>query len=266
MRPTPATAALWAVLLAVLVGGLLWALPRLAGPLAGQVPLQWEQALGERMMAHLAEQQPFCDAAPGEDALGRLTERLLAGSDWPIPVRVRVSPQPAVNAFALPGGNIVLLRGLLETARSPEEVAGVLAHEIAHALERHPLRGALRAAGIGLVFRALAGNASGLEDAAARGVETLLLRSYTRADESAADRRGLALLERAGLDGSALADLLERLDAGEGRGAQLPSLLSTHPLSRERSGKLRRLAPIARPEAAPALSPADWAALRAICG
>jgi predicted Zn-dependent protease len=246
----------------VFVAGLFLALPRLAGPLAALVPPAWEEALGERVVDEVTAGHPFCEAPGGVAALDTLTARLTAHADAPYPFRVRVSSLPGVNAFAAPGGQIVLLRELIRTARSPEEVAGVLAHEIAHGAERHPMQGLLRALGLQLLFSALLGDAGALEAAAGRFGQLLLVFSYTREDELAADRVGAALLNRAGLRGDGLVTFFRRLESERQGQAGLPRLLSTHPLTEERIARLETLAT----GAGPAMSKSEWAALRAICG
>lgn len=261
-RSPLAVALLSAVALAAVVAGIVLALPRLVEPLTGLVPERWEQALGEKVAAHLAQDHPFCEQAAGMAALEALTARLTATAETPYPFRVRVSSRPGVNAFAAPGGQIVILKDLLATAQTPEAVAGVLAHEIAHGLERHPLKGLLRAVGVQLLFNALIGDVTALDDFVEQFAQILLISSYTRADELAADRIGMALLNQAGIRGDGLVAFFQHMEAKQAGAAKVPQLLSTHPLTRERIELVESLAKAQ----GSAMSPGEWAALRAICG
>ncbi|MEE8394640.1 MAG: hypothetical protein V3S29_01200, partial [bacterium] len=94
--------------------GLLWGLPHLIDPLAGLVPQAWERALGEKVVRQIAPPALVCKAPAGAAALQRLVDRLLAGAPEPVSIRVRVARRPTVNAFAAPGGEIVVLQGLLD--------------------------------------------------------------------------------------------------------------------------------------------------------
>ena len=269
LRPGWVVAALALGLVALtLLAGALW-LPRLLAPLAQWVPARWEQALGERIVSQLAGEYPLCAVPAGREALSALSGRLAARTALPYPLRVHVLRSDGVNAFALPGGQIVVLQGLLQATHTPEELAGVLAHEIGHVERHHPMRGLIRAAGVALLAQALTGGAAGLDAAAARFGQTLVLTSYTRADESEADRFAVGLLRGAGMDATGLAQFLRRIAAQEPRPGALPALLATHPLSAERSAEIEAAARAAGAEGGPAphpaLLPEQWQALRRIC-
>jgi predicted Zn-dependent protease len=164
------------------------------------------------------------------------------------------------NAFALPGGAIVIFDGLIEFAETPEEVAGVLAHEMAHVIKRHGTEALLRSYGLELLIEALTGSAGG---GVAGGIgETLLGLSYSRDAEGEADRTGIELLLEAGLRADGIGRFFERFDEGPGDMPAALNLLSTHPSSETRA----RLADEAGSGGAPAMSEADWQALQVICG
>ncbi len=256
------TTALLAVTGLLAVGALaVLLLPRLAGPLTALVPAAWEEALGDRVVAQIAAARPFCRGEAGMAALERLSARLTAGKELSFPVRIEVSSREGVNAFAVPGGRIVVLRELISKANGPEEVAGVLAHEIAHGLERHPMRGLVRALGLKMVAGALLGDATVIEEAAGRFGQLLLIFAYTREDELAADRLAVALLNRAGMRGDGLLSFFRRLEAANAGAAGLPRLLSTHPLTSERIELIEAMS-TGRGDV---MTKAEWAALRAIC-
>lgn len=246
---------------------LVWiALPFAAGWTARQIPVAWEEALGERVWQQMrrllaaAEQDGMrqCAAPEGGAALARLVERLAREAQAPYRFRVTVIDIETANALALPGGRIVLFRGLIDSARQADEVAGVLAHEMAHIVRRHGTQALVRHMGLRALFGLVlgdvwAGPLGGMS-------ETLLQLSYSREAEAEADRVGLALLSAARIRADGLAAFFERLAR---EGADLPPglrFLATHPSHESRA----ELFAAAR-GGGPAMSADDWAALRAIC-
>jgi predicted Zn-dependent protease len=261
LRPTLVAGLLAVLLLAAGVLAAAWGLPRLAAPLAHWVPPAWEQALGERVVGQIAQGHSFCTRAAGQAALMRLVGRLAAQAELPFALQVHVLPSGTVNAFATPGGHIVVLQGLLRAVASPEELAGVLAHEIAHVAQRHPMQNVIRNAGTALLVQAVTGDASSLDAIAARFGQTLLLNAYSREDELAADRIGVELLNRADIRGDALAAFLRRLSAAQPGAEGAPPWLSTHPATAERIALIEAQAR----GRGRALSDAQWRALRGMC-
>lgn len=168
-----------------------------------------------------------------------------------------------VNAFALPGGQIVLFEGLIKKATSPEEVAGVLAHEIGHVEHRHALRRMVRAAGVGFLTSMVTGGV--VSDLS----QQLVVMDFSRQMEEEADDAALKALSEAGIALDGFADFFDRLAKEHGEDNSVfgddafETLLSTHPLSKERSARIRSHAnPM---NITPALSSTQWQALRNIC-
>ncbi|MDU7524176.1 MAG: M48 family metallopeptidase [Roseomonas mucosa] len=173
------------VLPAFLFGG-----PVLADMAARLVPTATERSLADRILAdHLST--PRCTQPQGQAALDGLVRRLapdLAN------VEAMVLDGPAVNAYALPGGRIVLMRGLLDQAGDSAEVAGILAHELGHVSRNHAMRALARAMGLQLLTGYVTGYA-GLS-APAAGAAVL---SGSRGFEAEADAWAAAALERSGI-------------------------------------------------------------------
>jgi beta-barrel assembly-enhancing protease len=238
-----AAAALW----------FLW--PPVADLAAGLVPRSWEDRLGRRLVEELLTTGEVCDEPAGTEALHRLTVRLT--EHLSTRVTVTVVDRAEVNAFAAPGGHILLLSGLIETAGSAEEVAGVLAHEIGHTVERHGMRSMVRNLGAGLIFELLTGGSS-LGSVA----PVLTMLAYSRDFEAEADARAVELLVAADIRTDGLADFFARLAREEERLPQVFAYLSTHP-----AAALRQIATArGSPAGGPAMAPEDWAALQGICG
>ena len=200
-----------------------------------------------------------CSSSDGDQALQAMTTRLTADYDTRIPLMVRVTDNEMVNAFALPGGQIVLFRGLIANASSAEEVAGVLAHEIGHVKRRHALRGVTRAMGLGIIASLVSG--SNVSEIA----QQLVSLSFNRNMEREADEDAVIILNGAQVSLEPLAHFFDRLaHKAENDLPEFVGFLSTHPMSAERAEALR----MQQSEAAPRkiLSDDEWASLRNICG
>lgn len=170
-------------------------------------------------------------------AVQEIVDRLKAATpDQGLDFRVHVQKSAEVNAFAAPGGLIVVYTGLIKEAGSAEEVAGVLAHEIAHATNRHSMRQLIYAGGI----LPLAGMLIGQPDAAAmfQNFGQLSELKFSRSQEEDADRTGFDTLVAAGISTEGMARFFDRL-ANTG-GAAPPSFLSTHPSSADRAAAIRK--------------------------
>lgn len=241
--------------------GLMIGLAPMSKLLAHLVPAGLERQWGQSIAAGLAGQMNACEGRDGARVLDALARRLAET----LPperrqVRVHVLRSKDVNALALPGGEIILFSGLINKAEGPDELAGVLAHELTHIGERHVTAAMIRALGVGVFATMITGDASGL---VASGLSATLAGAYSREDESAADSGALTLLEAAGIGSDGLAQFFRRLEAMEGGQGQVLAWLGTHPDSGRRAAAIeaRRL-PAPR---LPALSESDWQAVKRIC-
>ena len=245
-------------------------IPELAAQFAAIVPQSWEQRIGERIAEQIIGTLSLlesnsaavgsCRGGSAQEALDKLAARLSAEAVPPPLITLRVVDLKAANALALPGGQILIFRGLLEFAEHGDELSGVLAHEIGHVILRHPLEVAIKAASVSILASLIVGDIAG--GVAIAGVGAVLLTAaYTQNAERDADSLGIELLNNAGLDSLRLADLFERFgrEAHEPEGAL--SLLSSHPLSQERAQTARALAQAGRP----AFDAETWQAIRSMC-
>ncbi len=214
-----------------------WVASYAARNLPVEAEISWGQAILKTQLAgkNVVKGGPAFEAA--QAIMGRLKAALPEPA--PYPLSLNVIEDDAVNAFALPGGNMVLMTGLMREARSPEEVAGVLAHEIQHVLKRHVVKRLVQSLGWRVWVSVLVGGSDLAE--LAFGAGSLLELSYGRAQETEADLEGARLLAAAELPVRPLADFFERLDEKSDTEA-LPAFLSTHPLSQKRALRLRELA------------------------
>ena len=202
---------------AALAVTLLVLIPALADTLARLIPPETEARIGDGVLAQVEgllsddDESWVCSTPAGDRALSRMTGRLVADETLRGALTVAVVDHPMPNAFAAPGGRVVLFRGLLEMAETPEELAAVLAHEIGHVVHRDPTRLALRSAGsAGLLSLAL-GDATGGAFAAVMA-EAALGAGHSRAAETGADDFAHAMLTDAELPPEALGTLFARLE------------------------------------------------------
>lgn len=259
---------LWGGAAVAVVGLFFWlVLPALAGLIAEAIPGEVEQRFGARLVPAIADavgrrangRTAICGDSEGDARLRALMERVRPPADGMVPLRLWVMRSPMVNAVALPGGHIVVFSGLLGFAQSGDELAGVLAHEIGHAMMRHPTRIAIERATASAFFGLFFGDVAG--GAVLGGVGSLLLgNAYSRDMERAADERGVDILGRNGLDPRALARFFERLSVQYKDQERLLAFLSTHPPSDERAAAIG-----AAPAATRPVDAEVWMAIRRIC-
>jgi Zn-dependent protease with chaperone function len=265
----------WTIMAAVslvLVG--VWGLPALSDRIAPLIPLSAEQRLGAAMDKQVRAMidpgrtgQNFeCGSAdaekPARAALDALIGRLEAAAGLPIPLKAAAVRKADANAIALPGGHIYVFEGLIRQSRSPDELAGVIAHEIGHVAHRDGTRSLLQAAGLSFLFGMLLGDftGGGLVVIAAR---TVVQSAYSRDVETAADRYSVGLMTRAHGDPRALAAILDRVAGGPAPGSKI---LLDHPQTRDRVVAINAAADATPGTIEPLLPAADWAALKRICG
>jgi beta-barrel assembly-enhancing protease len=230
------------------------------------VPVSWEVALGEKAMAQLAPANKRCTDVERQRQIDAIVAVLLRPERDPrYPFKVTVVDHPMVNAFATPGGFIVVFRGLLERTESAEELAGVLAHEIQHVLHRHATKAVLRNASTGILIAALVGDVSGV---AAFGVESARMLGdlrHSREAEHEADRDGMRMLHAAAVDPQGMLAFFQALQKVEGTGPSAIRYLSTHPTAGDRLQALAALA-AQRPQPPVKLLPDyDWSDITKIC-
>jgi predicted Zn-dependent protease len=142
---------------------------------------------------------------------------------------VHVVDSPAVNAFCLPGGTIVVFTGLIHAADDAEQVAGVLGHEISHATLRHGLERIGQSLGLWTGVTLLLGDTGGLTAAAVDLFQVASINSYSHEQENAADLESVRMLHAAGVDPLGLAGFFETLKEQQGDLPVLVSWISTHP-------------------------------------
>lgn len=236
--------------------------PLAADRLAPLIPLAFEQRLGD--MADNQVRAIFggkvCTNLQGRDAFAKLVETLRRASYIDRPLRTEVLASKVPNAFALPGGKIYLLDGLLQKAESTDEIAGVIAHEMGHVSHRDQMRMLIEQGGTGFLLGLLFGDFTGSAAVIFAG-RALTQASYTRAAERNADDFAIKTMHALGRSPAPMGDLLLRV-TGAQAGNSI-TILASHPLTEDRRELMRREdGPVTGPEI---LSASEWQALKAVC-
>lgn len=209
------------------------------------VSVTQEIEIGKQANAQVRKQMPeFRDAETGEYVRG-IGRKLVAQAKGPkYPYTFAVADYRELNAFALPGGPVWIHRGMIHSATNEAQLAGVMAHEIAHISQRHAADQLTKATmanwGLG-VLGALLGNDGGATAAklAAGFLANGLFLKFSRDDEREADRVGLEMLTRAGWDGRGMVELFEILRQEQKRDpSRVESFFSTHPSPQDRVTRL----------------------------
>jgi predicted Zn-dependent protease len=155
--------------------------------------------------------------------------------------KIKIIESDDVNAFALPGGYVFINSGLIKNSDTPEEVAGVLAHEFTHVQKRHGLKNVMLNMGLQIFIYAIAGSS----DAAVRfligNASQLAAMSFSREQENEADEGGVHILEKAGISPAGLEMFMKKMRKQENSIPGALTFLSTHPSSDSRMKKIRML-------------------------
>ena len=253
-----------ALIVCAVIAGLVVVVGHLAPAwLAPVIPRSWERNLGEAIVGDFGTRR--CRNPAGQRALDALVERLEPGATAMGPNQVRIAALDIglFNAAALPGGHIVLFKGAraetgIDGAAGVDEVAGIVAHEIAHVRRRHVTQALVRELGIGALIRLFAGGIGA-------SAESLVGLSYTRANEAQADADAIAMLKRAAISPRPTAQLFTRLAKQDGGGkGYAVEFLESHPRTGTRAASFAA-AFDSNARYRPALDKAQSAALFSAC-
>ncbi len=239
--------------------------------LGPRVPVSWERQLGDAMIGDFGNR--LCSTPEGDAALAKLLDAVDPAREQ---VRAGVANIDMVNAVALPGGRVLLFDGLVQQAETPEELAGVLGHEVGHVRERHVMTAMMRQFGLSIL---LAGANSGIGDTAF-GLASM---GYSRDAEREADDFARARMAESNISPLGAAAFFERLsgedddeaeaeaggnggsaDSEDGDGSGLLGWLASHPASGERASAYRAAA-VESADYKPILTPVEFEDIKAMC-
>lgn len=249
------------------------AIPALSDQVAENVPPEWEAKLGQTVFDSMFQNTPQVPAGQQKQLMDAITERLLATvPDQPYHFRVYIHPSKQVNALALPGGIVVVFQGLLNQSASPEELAGVLAHEFQHVLRRHSTRGIIRQLASGTLLSLMVGDANSVMNTVLNTAGQLDSLRFSRSMETEADRSGMEMMIAARIDPKGMVRIFEKLQKEEremlkaiqdktGEAPEWMKYLSTHPAAQDRVKMLETLSQNAGSAPLPVLPDADWSVM-----
>src|SRR5215475_707678 len=207
--------------------------------------IEREVALGRRLAYDVDRSSKIINDPFTTEYVNRVAQNLVLHSDSKVPFTIKVVDSEVVNAFALPGGFLYVNRGLLEAAENEAEVAGVIAHEIAHVAARHGVEQASKGElinylSIPLIFM---GGVGGYAIRQGLGLAVpLTFLKFSRGAEKEADRLGAQYMWASGYDPNALVTFFEKLEAKDKKKpGTLSKLFSTHPMTGDRITEVREL-------------------------
>lgn len=227
------------IIAAVLLIGYFYGLPAAAEQVASRIPVQTEQELGRQVLRWMDKNdwvKPTGLDADRQKSIRAGFEVLCTGLPTKnfLKLELRNATFFGPNAFALPGGTIVLTDDLVNFADSPEEIVAVLAHEIGHVELRHTLRIILQNSIVGVATTAITSDAASLSVAIASFPMLVAQTKYSREFETEADEYAFRLLKQKGYSPAAFASLMEKFVKKYGKGDNMYSFISTHPITTER--------------------------------
>jgi beta-barrel assembly-enhancing protease len=210
------------------------------------ISTQQEMQMGQEYAAEINRQLPILRDASVNQYINNLGRSIAQHGNRQLPYNFYVVNAPQVNAFAVPGGHIYLNRGLIERTRNEAELAGVLAHEIAHVEHRHGISQMERAQGANLALTAayvLMGRApSGVEEAAIGLGGNLYFARHSREAENEADAAAVGLLVRAGISPQGLPSFFNvLLEEQRRQPSAVEQWFSTHPLTTDRVANTQQM-------------------------
>lgn len=218
-----------------------------------KIPVEWEETLGDAVLSAFP-----IEKNPDPKVLKLLTDilRLLKQSkveETPYNLKIFILPTEQINALALPGGNIIVFEGLLKIADSPEELAGVLAHEVQHIFLKHSTRGILQNMASGMLLTLILGDANAVMESAVSIAGQINTLGLSRNMETEADIKGIKLMLDAKINPQGMLSIFEKLLKEELKLEEINkknssskgmkevfSYLSTHPSAKSRLQKLEQ--------------------------
>lgn len=206
--------------------------------------LEKEIALGKQLAQQVERQSKIINDPVVSEYVNRIGQNLVRNSDAKVPFTIKVLEDPSVNAFALPGGFFFVDSGLILKADTEAELAGVMAHEIAHVAARHGTRQATRGeiAQLSMIPLFIIGGpaAYGIYEASGLLVPLTFLK-FSRAFEAEADYLGIQYMYKTGYDPNGLIDMFEKIETLEKRKpGTMSKMFSTHPPTDDRIVKIQK--------------------------
>ena len=209
--------------------------------MAQKIPVSFEERLSKPYLSMLVPLESRCNSDKEYKKIEEIFKRLTATiPESEYDFKLYVVKSDIVNAFALPGGHIVLYSGLLQHTDRPEQVAGVLAHEIQHVTNRHGTESLVRDYSLGLLLSLVTNDTKTVEQTVGL-VKYLGLMNYNRENEKEADGAGMKMLKDAEIDPNGMVEFFEILNEQAGDVPDSLRYFSTHPQTGDRISRLKEI-------------------------
>jgi len=217
------------IILLLLLGVYLWLVPLLGERMAKGFSKEAEINLGEQMYQSVKQQYRI--DAQKTTILNEFYKQLHYEVGYPVTITVVESNE--MNAFAIPGGHIVVYDAILDQMKTPEELAALLGHEASHIALRHSLRNIFRSIARQMFISIIVGDQSGIASVVVNNADNLKGLQYSRSLETEADDNGLQLMEKSSINPQGMRRLMQLLQKESG-GGEPAAFLSTHPVFKDR--------------------------------
>lgn len=242
-----------------------WILPPLMNIMVEKFPVTWEEKIGKSFISQISKGFGVCEDERLNTQIDKIKDRLGATLDSSkYKYNITIVNDSLVNAFALPGGEIILFRGLIEKSNRPEEVAGVVAHEIQHIEQRHFTKILIKELSIGIFLGLMIGD-SQVVGTALNYANMLRSLAYKRSEESSSDAEGMKMLIKAGIDPKGMVDFFEIMKKEYDGTTEVSEYLSTHPNTENRIEKLNTMIAQKQIESEKLLPNVDWEKTKMLC-
>ncbi len=230
-RGTKAIIGLTLVFVTVMTCIYFFVLPPAAEFIAGQIPMKYETELGQTIYENSTKHTQINDSLT--HWVNDFSKHIQF--DTPYPIHITVVNEDVINAYAIPGGEIVVYSGIIQAMENKEELAALLAHEVSHIHYRHSLKSISRSLSGYLFMSFVFGDISGITAVLAEHSQTFANLGYSRALEEEADRKGLEILKANGISQYGFVNLFKRMKKEhEGEAEASFKYLSSHPMLNER--------------------------------
>ncbi len=240
-------------------------IPAFSEKVAKRIPVSFEESLSKPYLAMLVPKESRCNGDKEYKKIEAIFNRLTATiPESEYDFKLYVVKSDIVNAFALPGGHIVLYSELLQHTDRPEQVAGVLAHEIQHVTNRHGTESLVKDYSLGLILSVITNDTKSVEQTVGLA-KYLGLMNYSRENETEADEGGMNMLRDAKIDSDGMVEFFEILDGQAGDVPDSLKYFSTHPQTGDRISRLKEISGGMEYKPEEIYTQKEWVEIKKIC-
>lgn len=218
-----------------------------------------EEKIGDLYVEMIQQNETIIDIDSLRTPITNIIDLIKDANEIETDIKLYILEKDEINAFALPGDNLVLYSGLITESQSPEELAGVLGHEIAHIQKSHVMKKLVKEVGLSVLISMASGNNATMVQ---ETFKTLTSSAYDRKLETEADLTSIIYLKKANIDFRPFAEFLFRLSLEESSLQQSMQLLSSHPGSEERAKAILENNKDYNEDARPLMTEEEWLLLK----